>query len=183
MAKDSEDKKEAKEVEEKKKGKGLLIGIVAGIVVVLLGGGVFAFKFYSSGTDGHSTSTASHGSSHSSSGSSGGHSSGHSSSGGTMDSFYSLDPFIVNLQDNVGTRYLKLTVQLELDSPSLQAEIESHLPKIRDAVIILLSSKSYADIGTVEGKYRLRDEIVQRVNKFLSGGRVKTAYFTDFVIQ
>ncbi len=100
-----------------------------------------------------------------------------------MDSFYSLDPFIVNLQDNVGTRYLKLTVQLELDSPSLQAEIESHLPKIRDAVIILLSSKSYADIGTVEGKYRLRDEIVQRVNKFLSGGRVKTAYFTDFVIQ
>jgi flagellar FliL protein len=48
---------------------------------------------------------------------------------------------------------------------------------------VLLSSKSYAEIGSVEGKYQLRDEIVQRINQFIGGDGVKTAYFTEFVIQ
>jgi flagellar FliL protein len=50
-------------------------------------------------------------------------------------------------------------------------------------VIVLLSSKSYAEIGTVEGKYQLRDEIVQRINQFIGSNGVKTVYFTEFVIQ
>jgi len=96
---------------------------------------------------------------------------------------FNLDPFIVNLQDNSGTRYLKLTVNLELASPSAQAELNAQTTQIRDSLIILLSSKSYTDIGTVEGKYQMRDEIVSRVNQFLTKSKVKTAYFTEFVIQ
>ena len=96
---------------------------------------------------------------------------------------YNLDPFIVNLQDNSGTRYLKLTINLELAPSSSTAELAAKTAKIRDALIVLLSSKSYADIGTVEGKYQLRDEIVARVNQFLVKSHVKTAYFTDFVVQ
>jgi flagellar FliL protein len=46
-----------------------------------------------------------------------------------------------------------------------------------------LSSKSYSDIGTVEGKYKMRDEIVARVNQYLTNSKVSTAYFTEFVIQ
>jgi len=92
-----------------------------------------------------------------------------------------LDPFIVNLQDNSGTRYLKLTLSLELEGGG--EEITALTAKIRDSLIVLLSSKSYADIGTVEGKYQMRDEIVARVNQFLTKTKVKSVYFSDLVIQ
>ncbi|MEK7773663.1 MAG: flagellar basal body-associated FliL family protein, partial [Deltaproteobacteria bacterium] len=92
-----------------------------------------------------------------------------------------LDPFIVNLQDNSGTRYLKLTLSFELDGGP--DEIAAQTVKVRDSLIVLLSSKSYADIGTVEGKYQMRDEIVVRVNQFLTKTKVKSVYFSDFVIQ
>jgi len=102
---------------------------------------------------------------------------------GDGPTFFSLSPFVVNLQDNIGTRYLKLTLKLELEYPEAENEIKAQLPRVRDALIILLSSKNYTEIGTVEGKYRLRDEIVKRVNRFITDAPVEGAYFTDFVIQ
>ena len=109
--------------------------------------------------------------------------SGGSASTPTLGSNLKLAPFIVNLRDNSGRRYLKLSITLELASSSSAVNIEMQEAKIRDSVIVLLSSKSYAEIGTVEGKYQLRDEIVLRINQFLEDKAVKTAYFTEFVIQ
>lgn len=97
--------------------------------------------------------------------------------------FVALEPFIVNLLDNTGTRYLKVSVQLEMDKQDAAEEVKTRTPQIRDAIIVLLSSKSYADIGTVQGKYQLRDEVIARVNQILKGGKAKTAYFTEFVVQ
>ena len=109
--------------------------------------------------------------------------SGHGSSTLTVGSNMKLAPFIVNLRDNSGRRYLKLSITLELASSSSAADIDRQEAKIRDSIIVLLSSKSYAEIGTVEGKYQLRDEVVLRINQFLDEKPVKTAYFTEFVIQ
>lgn len=93
-----------------------------------------------------------------------------------------MEPFIVNLQDSTGTRYLKVTINFELEGAALE-EARTKTPQVRDAVIVLLSSKSYADVGNVQGKYQLRDEIVLRVNQILTKGRLKSVYFTEFVIQ
>ncbi len=101
----------------------------------------------------------------------------------TVGSNMKLAPFIVNLRDNSGRRYLKLSITLELASSSAAVDIDRMEAKIRDSIIVLLSSKTYADIGTVEGKYQLRDEVVLRINQFLDEKPVKTAYFTEFVIQ
>ncbi len=159
----------------KKKSKGMLIGIIVAVVLVLGGGGFFFMKGKSGGgsDEAHATVASSHGEAKG-----GGH-------GGEKvnGSLVSLEPFIVNLQDNSGTRYLKLNINLELSSDSTGGELADLAAQIRDSLIILLSSKSYSDIGTVEGKYQLRDEIVARVNQFLSKSKVKTAYFTEFVIQ
>lgn len=159
----------------KKKGKGMLLGIIVAAVLILGGGGFFFMKGMGGGSadEAHATESGSHG------GGGEGHGARAASSGALVD----LDPFIVNLQDNSGTRYLKLNVNLELTSDSSDYELDELKPQIRDSLIILLSSKSYSDIGTVEGKYQLRDEIVARVNQFLSKGKVKTAFFTEFVIQ
>ena len=97
--------------------------------------------------------------------------------------FLKLDPFVVNLNEDVGTTYLKLTVVLEMDDTKSVSGAEVMMPKMRDAIIVLLSSKKFDEIGTVDGKFQLREEIVARINHILSGNKVKTAYFTDFIIQ
>ncbi len=94
----------------------------------------------------------------------------------------SLSPFIVNLLDESGTRYLKVSIDVELGGIGAE-EAAKRTARIRDSIIILLSSKRYSDVGTVEGKYQLRDEMAARINKVMPKGHVKAVYFTDFVIQ
>lgn len=97
-------------------------------------------------------------------------------------SIYTLDPFIVNLFDEKGVRYLKVRLDVEVWD-STEEEMAKKTPKIRDSLIVLLSSKKYEEIGTLEGKARLREEILYRLNRILGDGKAKEVYFTDFVVQ
>ena len=94
-----------------------------------------------------------------------------------------LDPFIVNLIDDDGKRYLKVTMQLELDSEKLNEEVTNKMPQIKDTIITVLSSRSTDDLLTVEGKFKLKEQILTRVNVLLKTGVVKNVYFVEFVIQ
>ncbi len=94
-----------------------------------------------------------------------------------------LEPFLVNLADRDTRRYLKLKVELELDQEKSSKELEKSLPHIRDALILLLSSKAYADISTAEGKGQLKNDILQRLAAIPGGRKVKHVYFTEFVAQ
>ena len=96
---------------------------------------------------------------------------------------YDVDPFIVNLADTPEVRYLKLTVKLELESQDTSSELASRIPQLRDTILVLLTSKDAASIRTPQGKFQLRDEITQRVNSLLPKPGVRAAYFTDFVVQ
>lgn len=96
---------------------------------------------------------------------------------------YDVDPFIVNLADVPESRYLKLTVKLELDRPEVSAELGARVPQVRDTILILLSSKDAASLRTPQGKFQLRDELTLRVNALLPKGGVRNAYFTEFVVQ
>lgn len=95
----------------------------------------------------------------------------------------SLEPFIVNLADNQGERYLKVVMQLELSDPAVTADVEVLKPKIRDNILDMLSAKTYADLTDQAGKQRLRDEIALRVGSFLTKGKIVNVYFTEFVVQ
>jgi flagellar protein FliL len=96
---------------------------------------------------------------------------------------YDVDPFIVNLADTPEVRYLKLTVKLELENQDVSAELAGRIPQLRDTILVLLTSKDAASIRTPQGKFQLRDEITQRVNSLLPKPGVRAAYFTDFVVQ
>ena len=101
----------------------------------------------------------------------------------TMGPVYPLDPFLVNLADPGRPRFLKLVMQVELDAQEVQVELETLKPKVRDSLLTLLSSKASADLVTIADKERLRNEILHRLNAFLSVGRVVEVYFMDFVVQ
>ena len=96
---------------------------------------------------------------------------------------FTMDPFVVNLAGSKGKRFLKVTATLELSSPEVNPEFEENLQKITDSILVLLSSKSFEDVYSVQGKFKLKDEITTRVNRFLVVGHVKDAYFTEFIVQ
>ena len=96
---------------------------------------------------------------------------------------FTMDPFVVNLAGSKGKRFLKVTTTLELSSPEVNPEFEENLQKITDSILVLLSSKSFEDVYSVQGKFKLKDEITTRVNRFLLVGHVKDAYFTEFIVQ
>ena len=96
---------------------------------------------------------------------------------------FHLDPFIVNLAKSGGNRFLKVTVSLEMSSPDVSFELKKNIKKITDSILLLLSTKVFKDVYSVQGKFTLKSEITTRVNQFLTKGVVKGAYFTEFIIQ
>ena len=96
---------------------------------------------------------------------------------------YALETFIVNLADKGGNRYLRVTMDLELGNPELEVELVKRLPQVRDSILIILPSKRFADISSVEGKIALRDEIMETLNGFFTQGKVTNIYFKEFVVQ
>ncbi|MGQ9646407.1 MAG: flagellar basal body-associated FliL family protein [Thermodesulfobacteriota bacterium] len=96
---------------------------------------------------------------------------------------YEMEHFIVNLADTNAPRYLKVKINLESQDPKPEEEFDQRLPQLRDAILTILSAKTYTDIYDSEGKMRLKEEILSKVNPLLSRVRVKTVYFTEFVVQ
>jgi flagellar protein FliL len=96
---------------------------------------------------------------------------------------FALDPFVVNLAGSEGKRFLKVTISLELSTPEVHVEIKENIHKVTDSILVLLSSKAFEDVYSIQGKFKLKDEITTRVNRFLVVGHIKDAYFTEFIIQ
>jgi flagellar protein FliL len=96
---------------------------------------------------------------------------------------YSLDPLIVNLADTDPSRYLKIRIDIESLEGKENKEITDRMPRLRDAILTLLSIKTYRDIYESEGKKKLKEEIIERVNQSWGGFQAKAVYFTEFVIQ
>jgi len=96
---------------------------------------------------------------------------------------YSLDTMIVNLADHGGKRYLRVTMALELSDPDALTTIESRLPQVRDAILMILPTKNYADVSTTDGKIALRSEVMEKINSLMTKGQVNNIYFTEFVVQ
>jgi len=98
---------------------------------------------------------------------------------------YPLDSFIVNLMDKagVGKRYLKIRIILEVGDEEGQKTVDSHIPQLKDTILLLLSSQSFSDINTMEGKIGLKQILVSKINQVLGEGIVHRLYFTEFVVQ
>lgn len=93
-----------------------------------------------------------------------------------------LPPVTVNLSEPGGRRYLKLGLEVEVNS-DVAAQLKTQNARIRDAIIMLLAGKSYGDIASPDGKVLLKAEIAARLNQILGAQKVVRVYFTDFVVE
>jgi flagellar FliL protein len=93
------------------------------------------------------------------------------------------ESFTVNLADPKGSHYAKVDVEIEVGDDFVKEEVNKLRPKIRDFILVVLSSKTYEQIESVDGRDFLREEIRNKINGYLSRGQVKNVFFTQFIIQ
>jgi len=101
--------------------------------------------------------------------------------------FLALETFTVNLQADPDERFLQTDISLQMATPEAAEALKLQMPAIRSRLLMLLTSKSAAEISTAEGKQQLTDEIIEEVKKPLAPAgkpqEVLAVYFTSFVIQ
>lgn len=93
------------------------------------------------------------------------------------------ETMLVNLADPGGKRYLKLGMKIELNNERVMEELKNRSFQIKDAMLMVLSSKEFDDIATPSGKQALKQELMARMNKLVKQGQVKDIFFTDFIVQ
>lgn len=99
----------------------------------------------------------------------------------TLGKVVPLETFIVNLAGAKGHKVAKVNMELELQGDRAADEIDKRKAQIRDIIIILLSSKTYEEVSTREGKNNLRNEIKDTINSFLVQGKITGVFFTEFI--
>lgn len=109
---------------------------------------------------------------------------GHDGGHGDVGGFVKMPTMIVNLNTDDGTpRYLRLTVQLELENPSDAAEIEKVIPRVIDQFQTYLRELRVKDLRGSAGIYRLQMELLWRVNQASDPIKVKDVLFQEILIQ
>lgn len=94
-----------------------------------------------------------------------------------------LPVFLVNLADPLGRRYLKLGMEVEVLDPEVQANLAKYEARIKDSLLLYLSSQTYDSLATMDAKMKLKQEVVDRLNQILGNGSVLRVYITEMVIQ
>lgn len=109
---------------------------------------------------------------------------GHGEAGGASDSFVAIPTMIVNLNSDDGTpRYLRLTVQLELEDAADKGAVEAIIPKVIDQFQTYLRELRVRDLRGSGGIYRLQMELLWRVNQAAAPVEVKDVLFQEILIQ
>lgn len=99
------------------------------------------------------------------------------------DLLYNFDRhFTVNLQDPSGQVYIQAAIQLETTSPEACKDLSAYDAPLRDATIMLLSSKRPEDINTPSGQERLKYELQTRYEGILPEKMIQKIFITDWMI-
>ncbi len=102
--------------------------------------------------------------------------------------YLALDPpFVVNLADADGARYLQVDVQLQVRDPDTAAAVALHTPIIRNKLLLLFGQQTSQQLIGRNGKERLQAQALTEVKNTLKAqhapNQVDALLFTSIVIQ
>lgn len=143
----------------------IIIGAAA-VVVLLAGAGLFFFLSSSGGAD--TAATAEHG-----------------AASAAHDTFiFNLQPMMVNLNSDGDTpAVMKLTVALEVENEAMMAEIQPRLAKVIDSFQVYMRELRRSDLEGSAGIYRLKEELLRRVNLAIYPAHVQSILFKEILVQ
>ncbi|PKO33470.1 MAG: flagellar basal body protein FliL [Betaproteobacteria bacterium HGW-Betaproteobacteria-7] len=182
MAKDAKPTEEGA-AEAPKKSKKLLIIILSAVLVLVLAGGGAAFLLLSGGNaDGEDEEYTEE---------SAKAKKAKKKEPSAPPVFANLDPFTVNLVPETGDQYLQVVLSIELKNPEADLAMKSLMPRIRNNITLLLSSKKASELLPKEGKEQLAEALKNEINTVINPdgskgadeGPVVSVLFTSFIIQ
>jgi flagellar basal body-associated protein FliL len=99
-----------------------------------------------------------------------------------------LEPFVVNLADPEENRFLRVGIDLGLETPVTAkggkgGEGEVPTARIRDCILGVLSTWHSDALLVPEGKQKLKDELVHALRDKAPELGVREIYFNDFLVQ
>jgi flagellar FliL protein len=148
----------------------LFIIIGAAVVVLLLAGGGLFFFLSSSGGEGAAAE---------------GHGEAATAGAAAHDTFiFNLPPMMVNLNSAGETAaFMKLTIALEVADEHMMTEIQPRLAKVIDAFQVYLRELRKSDLEGSAGIYRLKEELLRRVNLAIYPAHVESVLFKEILVQ
>ncbi|SDN99064.1 flagellar FliL protein [Methylobacterium phyllostachyos] len=162
--------------------KKLMIIVSAAAILVLGGGGAFMMMGHGGGHgDGKEVAGGEHGGGH------GGHGGdGAGSEGKQPVVFVELRELLLNLSPDLPqdkTKYAKVRLSLELKDAKVEAEVKPLMPRVEDALQIYMRELRPSDLTGSVGLFRLREELLRRVNIALYPAKVEAVLFKDVIVQ
>lgn len=98
--------------------------------------------------------------------------------------FFEVPDLIVNLNTNGRkSTFLKIKIALELEGPQDTDRINEVLPRIVDNFQVYLRELRVDDLNGSAGMYRLREELLRRVNLAARPVRVRDVLFKEMLVQ
>ncbi len=97
--------------------------------------------------------------------------------------FYDLPEMTVNLSTQGRTTYLKVRIALEVESAHMVSQVEPYLPRILDAFQIYLRELRPADLEGSAGLFRLKEQLLRRINSAIYPAKVEGVLFKEILIQ
>jgi len=101
-----------------------------------------------------------------------------------VTTYFDLDEFIVNLDKGEGhPNFLKLTVTLQLPGQAMVEKVRAKLPIIRDAFQVYLRELRSDDLQGSAGIYRLKEELLLRVQYIMAPDKIDDILFKEMLVQ
>ncbi|MEP3428526.1 MAG: flagellar basal body-associated FliL family protein [Roseibium sp.] len=97
--------------------------------------------------------------------------------------FYDLPEMTVNLATEGRTTYLKVRIALEVENRAMIDQIQPYLPRILDAFQIYLRELRPADLEGSAGLFRLKEELLRRINLSVYPAKVEGVLFKEILVQ
>ena len=100
--------------------------------------------------------------------------------------FYELPQMIVNLNTTGGTsEFLRMTVSLEIanDTPENRVQLDTMLPRVLDNFQTYMRELRLEDLNGSAGLFRLKQEMLSRINRAVEPVQVNDVLFSELLVQ
>lgn len=99
------------------------------------------------------------------------------------EKIFSLDEFVLNLNDESGRRYVKTKIVLSYENDKDLELFDENMSQIRDVIIYTIRMKTSDEMMDVTHTDQLKHDIKESVNTLIGQPIVLEVYFIDFLIQ
>jgi flagellar FliL protein len=98
----------------------------------------------------------------------------------------SFEPFVANLADEGGGRFLRASLKLVIDGAERAKEVEANAverAQLQSAILEVLTQQTADALVTPEGKKALKTAILARTGEVLHETPITDVLITEFVVQ